>query len=66
MFADGAYGNVRRMQEEHYGGRVIASDLRNPDFLRFADSFGAAARRADGPDGLRDALRWAWTRKARP
>ncbi len=59
VFNDGAYGNVRRMQEELYGGRVIASDLRNPDFLAFAGSFGAASRRADGPEALGDAVRWA-------
>jgi acetolactate synthase-1/2/3 large subunit len=59
VFADGAYGNVRRMQQHLYGGRVIASDLRNPDFVRFAESFGAAARRAEGPQALSEALRWA-------
>ena len=46
VFADGAFGNVRRIQEERYGNRLIASDLANPDFIRFAESFGAAAERA--------------------
>lgn len=59
VFVDGAYGNVRRMQEDLYGGRTIASDLGNPDFVRYAESFGAAARRAEGPEGLGAALRWA-------
>ena len=36
VFNDGAFGNVRRIQEEHYGNRVIASDLANPDFVRYA------------------------------
>src|SRR5262249_33835309 len=40
VFNDGAFGNVRRIQEEHYGNRVIASDLANPDFLHYAQSFG--------------------------
>jgi acetolactate synthase-1/2/3 large subunit len=60
VFNDGGYGNVRRMQEELYGGRVIASDLKNPDFVRFAESFGAAARRAEGPQALSEALHWAF------
>jgi acetolactate synthase I/II/III large subunit len=60
VFNDGGYGNVRRMQEDLYGGRVIASDLKNPDFVRFAESFGAAARRAVGPLALSEALRWAF------
>jgi len=60
VFNDGAYGNVRRMQQDLYGGRIIASDLKNPDFVRFAESFGAAARRAEGPRALSQALRWAF------
>src|SRR5262249_6122360 len=43
VFNDGAFGNVRRNQEERFGNRIIASDLSNPDFVRFAESFGAAA-----------------------
>ena len=62
VFEDGAYGNVKRMQEDLYDGRVIASELRNPDFTRFAESFGAAAVRADTPEELRDAVAAAWGR----
>src|SRR6516165_8230049 len=36
VFNDGAFGNVRRIQEEQYGNRLIASDLANPDFVRYA------------------------------
>ena len=62
VFEDGAYGNVKRMQEDLYGGRVIASELRNPDFVRLAESFGAAAVRVQTPDALRDAVAAAWGR----
>ena len=62
VFEDGAYGNVKRMQEDLYDGRVIASELRNPDFVKLAESFGAAAARADTPDALRDAVAAAWGR----
>ena len=64
VFNDGAYGNVRRMQRELYGNRVIASNLVNPDFVRLADSFGVFARSAEDPDGLRDALEQALARDA--
>jgi acetolactate synthase-1/2/3 large subunit len=57
VFADGSFGNVRRIQEERFGNRLIASDLANPDFVKFAESFGAAAERARNPDELRMALR---------
>src|SRR6185369_1226515 len=30
VFADGAFGNVRRIQEEKFGNQLIASDLANP------------------------------------
>ena len=63
VFEDGAYGNVKRMQEDLYGGRVIASELHNPDFVRLAESFGAVGVRADTPDALRDAVAAAWGRR---
>ncbi|EPX80364.1 thiamine pyrophosphate-dependent enzyme [Salipiger mucosus] len=46
VFSDGAYGNVRRLQKTVNGGRVIATDLQNPDFVALAQSFGAHGVRA--------------------
>src|ERR1700677_4817075 len=57
VFNDGAFGNVRRIQQERYGNRLIGSDLANPDFVLFAKSFGADAERAKNPQELREALR---------
>jgi acetolactate synthase I/II/III large subunit len=62
VFNDNAYGNVRRIQREHYGNRVIASDLTNPDFLRLAASFSVFSRRATTPDELQTALERALAR----
>ena len=66
VFNDGAFGNVRRIQEERYGGRCIACDLANPDFVAFAESFGAAAMRVNSPDELRKALRGGFARRDGP
>jgi acetolactate synthase-1/2/3 large subunit len=66
VFADGAFGNVRRIQEDHYGNRLIACDLANPDFVRFAESFGAGAERAVDPAALRAALRRGIARRDGP
>jgi len=66
VFNDGAFGNVRRIQEEDYGNRLIASDLANPDFVKFAESFGAAAERARTPEELRGALRRGFARRDGP
>jgi acetolactate synthase I/II/III large subunit len=57
VFNDGAYGNVRRIQQERYGNRLIGSTLANPDFVAFAESFGAEAMRAGTPEELRRVLR---------
>ena len=56
LFNDGAYGNVRNMQRQQHGNRVIGSDLANPDFMKLADSFGIAGYRVRDPAGLRTAL----------
>ena len=66
VFNDGAFGNVRRTQEEQFGNRVIASDLANPDFVRYAQSFGAEAERARNPQQLRAALKRAFKRRDGP
>ena len=66
VFNDGAFGNVRRIQEEAFGNRLIANDLANPDFVRYAQSFGAEAERARDPQELSAALRRAFKRRDLP
>jgi acetolactate synthase-1/2/3 large subunit len=66
VFADGSFGNVRRIQEENYGNRLLASDLANPDFVKFGESFGAAAERVHTPGELRAALRRGFARRDGP
>ena len=56
VFNNNAYGNVRRDQRERFGGRVVASDLVNPDFVKLAESFGVGAARVTSPDHFRPAL----------
>jgi acetolactate synthase-1/2/3 large subunit len=56
VFTDDAFGNVRRIQQEQFGGRTIASDLLNPDFMKLAEAFGVVGRHADTPAKLRTAL----------
>ncbi len=56
VFNNNSYGNVRRDQRERFDGRVVASDLVNPDFVKLAESFGAGAARVTSPDHFRPAL----------
>ena len=38
---NGMYGTIRMHQERNYPGRVVGTELHNPDFAAFARSFGA-------------------------
>jgi acetolactate synthase I/II/III large subunit len=37
---NGIYGTIRMHQEREYPGRIVATDLRNPDFVAYARAFG--------------------------
>jgi acetolactate synthase-1/2/3 large subunit len=44
---NGSYGTIRAHQERRYPGRVIATELRNPDFAAYARAFGAWGERVE-------------------
>lgn len=46
---NGTYGTIRMHQEGHYPGasRTIATDLKNPDFVAYAEAFGAFGVRCE-------------------
>ena len=48
LFRNDSYGNVARDLEEGFGGSY-GTDLHNPDFIKFAESFGAVGMRAENP-----------------
>ncbi len=57
LFDNGAYGNVRRLQQQRFGpDRTIASSLRNPDWIAFGESMGVRSQRASTPDEMRGVL----------
>ncbi len=53
------YGVVASNQQRNYG-RTIGVDISNPDFVQFAESFGARARRLTDPAQLPSALNEAF------
>ena len=53
---DAAYGNVLRAQQEEFGGRVVGTRLRNPEFPALAAAFGIKGMRAADADTLRSTL----------
>src|SRR5439155_26193033 len=40
---NGMYGTIRMHQERQFPGRVVGTDLVNPDFVALAESYGAYA-----------------------
>ena len=57
VIRNGAYGNMKRDQIKHYGGRVIGTDLYLPDFCALASSYGVAAERVERPPDLVPAIK---------
>ena len=53
VYNDDAYGNSNRDQRERFGGREIGTELRNPDFAKFAESFGADGVEGEGLERAR-------------
>ncbi len=51
-----AYGNMKRDQIRHYGGRVIGTELNVPDLCALASSFGVESQRVERPDEIAPAL----------
>ncbi|MDE2362975.1 MAG: acetolactate synthase [Hyphomicrobiales bacterium] len=60
VFDNGAFGNVKLLQKERFDSHFIACDLRNPDFCKLAESFGAAAYRAKNAAELQTSLEKAF------
>ncbi len=54
---DGALSAIKGSQINGCEGRTIDTDLLNPDFVEFAGSFGAYAKRVEDLAGFKDALR---------
>ena len=47
LWDNGTYGTIRMHQEREYPGRVVGTDLKNPDFVAYAKAFGGFGVRVD-------------------
>ncbi len=52
LFSDNAYGTVTGIQRRQFGGRYIGNELHNPDYVKFAEAFGAAGVRLNSHEEL--------------
>ncbi len=53
---NGSYGTIRAHQERRYPGRVIGTDLSNPDFVAYARAFGCWSVRVERTEHFPAAL----------
>jgi acetolactate synthase-1/2/3 large subunit len=58
IFTDNAFGSTKSDQQINFQGRVLGTDLNNPDFVKLAELFGAKGMKAD-PEQLGRVLREA-------
>jgi acetolactate synthase-1/2/3 large subunit len=56
VFDNQMFGTIRMHQEKHYPARVHGTGLENPDFVLFAQSFGAKAQRVESLGTLLEAV----------
>ena len=63
VFRNDSYGNVARDLDEFFQG-TYGTDLHNPDFVKFAESFGAVGMRAEDPMELETLIPLALERNA--
>jgi acetolactate synthase I/II/III large subunit len=59
VFVDGAFGASNNDQRTRYDGRVVGTNVHNPNFVQVAEAFGARGIRTE-PDRLADALQEAF------
>ncbi len=55
VYNDGSYGNVARDLDNDFGG-AYETDFVNPDFVKFAESFGAVGLRAKDPIDVKNLI----------
>jgi acetolactate synthase-1/2/3 large subunit len=56
LFNNGGYGILRRMQSQQFEGRYVGVELREPDFVQFAQALGVAGLRVQKPDEMAPTL----------
>jgi acetolactate synthase-1/2/3 large subunit len=56
VFNDHAYGTIKADQGYRYPDRPLGGDLRSPDFVRYAEAFGARGCRVDSVQKVPEAV----------
>ncbi len=56
---NGCFATIREHQERHYPGRPSGTELTNPDFRQWAESYGGHGERVERTEEFREAFRRA-------
>jgi acetolactate synthase-1/2/3 large subunit len=59
VFNDKSYGNVERDMKKIFKGKTLGTKLKNPDFIKLANSYGVVGIKAKTPDALKESLKKA-------
>jgi thiamine pyrophosphate-dependent acetolactate synthase large subunit-like protein len=62
IFNDSTYTAVEQAMKHEFDGRVMATDLVNPDYVKLADAYGIAGERANSPEEMVNAITAAFAR----
>lgn len=62
IFDDSTYSAVKHAQQQERGGRYMAVDLVNPDYVKLADAYGIPGVRVDSPEALESEIALAFER----
>ena len=60
---DSTYGAIKSIQRTKHESRYVDTDLNNPDFVKFGESFGVPSRRAHDANEFAEALELALHRE---
>lgn len=63
LIDNGIHGSIRVHQEKNFPGRVIGTEIVNPDFVAYAKAFGAHAERVETADAFGPAFERALAAK---
>ena len=59
VFNDQSYSNVKRDMKEMFDNKFLGSELKNPNFMKLADSYGIIGMRANNPQVLEKSIKKA-------
>ncbi len=59
VFNDKSYGNVKRDMKDIFNNKFLGSELKNPNFIKLAESYGVIGMKANSPKALEKSIKKA-------